>query len=119
MINTMKIQGHTAIVSFDPELGRFRGEFTGLNGGADFYAKSVEALRKEGKRSLETFLEVCRERGIEPRKKFSGKFVVRLPAPLHERVVQAASAAGVSLNQWVQQALTRESREGMQSNRSD
>ena len=25
MINTMKIQGHTAVISFDPELGRFRG----------------------------------------------------------------------------------------------
>ena len=108
MINTMKIQGHTAVISFDPELGRFRGEFVGLNGGADFYAESVEALRKEGKRSLETFLEVCRERGIEPQRKFSGKFVVRLPGPLHERVASAASAAGVSLNEWVRQALARE-----------
>ena len=108
MINTMKIQGHTAIISFDPELGRFRGEFIGLNGGADFFAESVDALRKEGKRSLETFLAVCRDRGIEPYRKFSGKFVVRLPAPLHERVVSAASAAGVSLNEWVRQALARE-----------
>ena len=55
MINTMKIQGHTAVISFDPELGRFRGEFVGLNGGADFFAESVDALRTEGKRSLETF----------------------------------------------------------------
>ncbi len=109
MINTMKIQGHTAVISFDPELGRFRGEFVGLNGGADFFADSVEALRKEGQRSLETFLEVCRERGIEPNKQFSGRFVVRLPAPLHERVASAASAAGVSLNEWVRQALARES----------
>ena len=37
----------------------FRGEFTGLNGGADFYADSVEALRKEGQISLNIFLEEC------------------------------------------------------------
>ncbi len=92
-------KGHTAVIGFDPDLGRFRGEFVGLNGGADFYAESVEALRKEGKRSLETFLEVCRERGIDPQRKFSGTFVVSLPGPLHERVASAASAAGVSLRE--------------------
>lgn len=110
MNNVMNIDGHTAVISFDPDLGQFRGEFTGLNGGADFYANSVEALRKEGARSLKTFLTVCKERGIDPYKNFSGKFVVRVPAGLHARVSEAASAAGVSLNQWVQKALEREVR---------
>lgn len=108
MNNTMNIDGHTAVISFDPDLNQFRGEFTGLNGGADFYAASVDALRKEGVRSLKTFLAVCQERGIEPRKNFSGKFVVRVPARLHARATEAASAAGMSLNQWVQTALERE-----------
>nr|VFK55764.1 MAG: hypothetical protein BECKTUN1418D_GA0071000_10375 [Candidatus Kentron sp. TUN] len=35
MNNNMKIEDHIALISFDPELNRFRGEFTGLNGGAD------------------------------------------------------------------------------------
>jgi len=110
MNNIMDIDGHRAIISFDPDLNQFRGEFVGLNGGADFYAKSVEALRKEGAHSLKTFLSVCEERGIEPYKSFSGKFVVRVPPNLHARVAEAASAAGVSINQWVQEALEREVR---------
>lgn len=108
MNNVMNIKGHTAVISFDPDLAQFRGEFTGLNGGADFYANSVEALRKEGARSLKTFLAVCKERGVEPYKSFSGKFVLRIPPSLHARVTEAAHASGVSLNQWVQQALERE-----------
>jgi predicted HicB family RNase H-like nuclease len=110
MNNIMDIDGHRAIISFDPDLNQFRGEFVGLNGGADFYAKSVEALRKEGTRSLKTFLSVCKERGIEPYKSFSGKFVVRVSPNLHARVAEAANAAGVSINQWVQEALEREVR---------
>lgn len=62
----MQIEGHTAVIRFDPERDQFRGEFSGLNGGADFYANSVEALRKGGAASLKTFLAVCEERGIEP-----------------------------------------------------
>lgn len=108
MNNIMQINGHKAIISYDPDLNQFRGEFTGLNGGADFYAGSVEALKLEGEQSLQIFLAVCKERGIEPFKNFSGKFVVRVPTGLHARVTEAANAAGISLNQWVQKALERE-----------
>jgi predicted HicB family RNase H-like nuclease len=108
MNNIMQIEGHKAIISYDPDLNQFRGEFTGLNGGADFYAGSVKALKAEGTQSLHAFLATCKERGIEPYKNFSGKFVVRVPAGLHARITEAANASGVSLNQWVQNALEHE-----------
>ena len=66
MNNTMTIKGYTAVISFDPDTAQFRGEFTGLNGGAEFYGASVAALRKEGTRSLQTFLDVCAKHDIEP-----------------------------------------------------
>lgn len=47
MINTLKIDGQQAVITFDPEIEMFRGEFIGLNGGADFYAYSVEELKKK------------------------------------------------------------------------
>lgn len=54
MNNTMTINGLTAVISFDPELNQFRSKFTGLNGGADFYAQSVAALREELEREVHT-----------------------------------------------------------------
>ena len=86
MNNQMTISGHIAVISFDSDMGLFRGEFVGLNGGADFYADSVEGLHKEGEASLKTFLDVCQEQGLEPYKHFSGKFITRVPATLHERI---------------------------------
>ena len=106
--NQMRINDHIAVIRFDPDIGLFRGEFVGLNGGADFYAASVEELQREGEKSLDTYLSVCRERGIEPYRHFSGRFVARLSPDLHQRITLAAEAAGLSLNQWVQQALERE-----------
>lgn len=70
--NPMTMNGHTAVISFNSRVGILRGEFIGLNGGADFYANSVEDLHKEGEVSLNTFLDVCREQGLEPYKHFSG-----------------------------------------------
>ena len=37
-MNTMTISGYQAVIAFDPDIQMFRGEFAGLNGGADFYA---------------------------------------------------------------------------------
>ena len=55
MKNTMEIDGYRAIIQFDPDIDMFRGEFIGLNGGADFYAPDVAGLRKEGALSLKVF----------------------------------------------------------------
>ena len=60
-MNIMEINGYRAVIQYAPEIEMFRGEFIGLNGGADFYAKDVDNLRQEGEISLRVFLEMCRE----------------------------------------------------------
>jgi predicted HicB family RNase H-like nuclease len=49
---------------------------------------------------------MCAEKGIEPEKSYSGKFNVRIPPELHAKVVQAATAHGQSINQWVKSVLS-------------
>jgi len=108
MINQMTINGVKAVITYDSDIELFRGEFVGLNGGADFYAADVAGLKREGELSLKVFLDACREDGVEPFKTFSGKFNVRIPADLHAKIVGAAMAQGKSLNQWITEALGRE-----------
>jgi predicted HicB family RNase H-like nuclease len=105
MMNTMEIDGYRAIIQYDPDIEMFRGEFIGLNGGADFYAKDIDNLRKEGKISLKVFLDMCREDGVQPRKEYSGKFNLRVSPKLHAEIAARAAAAGKSLNQWVADIL--------------
>lgn len=105
MKNVMAINGYQAAVSYDPEIEMFRGEFVGLNGGADFYAKDTEGLKHEGAMSLKVFLEACAEDGVEPTKPYSGKFVLRLDPKTHEAATLAALASGKSLNQWTTEAI--------------
>ncbi|MHA4866384.1 type II toxin-antitoxin system HicB family antitoxin [Duganella sp. PWIR1] len=105
MNNVMKINGHQAVIVFDPEIELFRGDFIGLNGGADFYASDVAGLQREGAISLAVFLKACAEKGIEPLKNFSGKFVLRIDPAIHEAAALAAAAQGKSLNQWAAEIL--------------
>ena len=103
----MEIDGHKALISFDPDIGMLRGEFLGLSGGADFYATDVQGLLNEGRTSLKVYLQSCKERGITPYKRFSGRFNVRISPDLHADIVTAAEASGMSLNQWVEKALSQ------------
>jgi predicted HicB family RNase H-like nuclease len=104
-MNVMTIDGYHAKIAYDAELDNFRGDILGLNGGADFYGKNPKELRAEFKKSLGVFLEVCREKGLEPRRHFSGKFNLRIPPELHEQLAIAAQAEGKSINTLAQEAL--------------
>ena len=108
-MNVMTVDDYHATIEFDPDM--FRGEILGLNGGADFYGKNPKELRAEFKRSLDVFLEVCAEKGIEPKRHFSGKFNLRISPQLHEKLAIAAQASGKSINALAQQAVTRQALE--------
>jgi predicted HicB family RNase H-like nuclease len=108
MINTMTIDGHRAVIAYDPDIEMFRGEFLGLNGGADFYATTIKGLHKEGATSLRVFLETCAERGVEPFKNYSGKLVARIAPSLHEVAAHVAATQGKSLNDLIVAAIEHE-----------
>ena len=97
-MNTMTIKDYQAVIAFDPDIQMFRGEFVGLNGGADFYAKDVDGLRREGEISLRIFLEACAEDNVDPHKHFSGKFSLRVAPELHEAAAIAAAPNGFKAN---------------------
>ncbi|WP_116368816.1 type II toxin-antitoxin system HicB family antitoxin [Parahaliea mediterranea] len=105
MIDVLNVNGYRATVKYDPEIDMFRGEFLGLNGGADFYADTVKGLKREAERSLNAFISVCKERGLPVKRDYSGRFNVRVAPQLHEKAVLVAKARKVSLNKLVEQAL--------------
>ena len=106
-MNTMTINGHKAVITYDPDTDTLRGEFIGLNSGADFYAKDIDTLRKEGETSLRVYLDMCKERGITPYRQYSGRFNVRISPQLHAAAVAAAAAQHISLNEWIARTLNQ------------
>ena len=106
-MNLMSVDGYYARIEYNSDTDLFRGEILGLSGSADFYGANPDELRREFKKSLDVFLEVCKEQGIEPRRQFSGKFNLRIPPELHEQLAMAAEAQGKSLNTLAQETLQK------------
>jgi predicted HicB family RNase H-like nuclease len=102
----MEYNGYVARVEFDDVAGVFHGQVLNLRDVITFQGTSVKELRRELKASVEDYLEFCAERGEEPDKPFSGRFVVRIDPELHSQAATAAALEGQSLNSWVAGAIT-------------
>jgi predicted HicB family RNase H-like nuclease len=102
----MTYENYIAHVEFDDEAEIFHGEVINTRDVITFQGKSVKELKKAFIDSIEDYLQFCAERGEDPDKPFSGKFNLRLDPELHREAVIAAKEDGLSLNQWVAEAIT-------------
>ncbi len=103
-MNTMEYKGYIAKIEFDPEIKTFCGTVVNATPNT-FYGTSIEELEKEFMNTMEEYFKFCREKGINPKKPYSGKFNLRLPPELHEMISVAAASQSKSLNQWIVDTL--------------
>lgn len=101
----MEYQGYSARIEYDEDLGAFHGQVLSINDVITFQGTSVEELRREFAASVDDYLAWCEERGEEPDKPYSGRFLLRVEPDLHRRAALAAARLGVSLNAWVADAV--------------
>jgi len=101
----LNYKGYTGQVIYDDEERIFHGEVLDTRDVITFQGKSVEEIEKAFRESIDDYLEFCKERGEQPDKPFSGKFVLRMTPKLHHKLFLKASRSGKSLNKWVVDTL--------------
>ena len=114
-MTTMTQAGYVAVIEYDAKLDTFSGRVVNLSSPVTFHGRTPGELRKELAASVRVYLGVCRERGIEPEKPYSGKFNVRLDPELHRKAALAAALSGKSLNALVSDAVAKETETVMET----
>jgi predicted HicB family RNase H-like nuclease len=103
----MEYKGYFAKVEFDDGNNIFHGEVINLRDVITFEGETVTDLEKAFHDSVDDYLEFCAERGNDPEKPYSGKFVVRVEPEVHKNITIEARKAGKSLNVWVSDAISK------------
>ena len=101
----LKYKGYIGKVEIDDEAGVLHGEVINIRDVITFEGASVAEMQKAFRESVDDYLAFCAQRGENPEKPFSGKFVVRLPADLHRKAYVQAKLADQSLNGWITEVL--------------
>jgi predicted HicB family RNase H-like nuclease len=102
----IEYRGYTGVFEFDPSIDAFHGRLVGLQDVVTFQGTSLDELRQEMAESVEDYLEFCTEVGKEPERPYRGEFLVRTTPELHRAASIEAEASGMSLNAWVEAAIT-------------
>jgi predicted HicB family RNase H-like nuclease len=101
----MKYKGYEGSISYDDEAEIFHGEVINTKDVITFQGKSVRELKKEFRLSIDDYLALCKERGEEPEKPFSGNLVIRIDPELHKKLAIQARKRKKSLNAFIEERL--------------
>jgi len=102
----MKYKGYESAVIFDDEAEIFHGEVLNTRDVITFQGTSVDQLKHEFEKSVDDYLDFCKEREEEPEKPFSGNLVIRINPALHRELSLEAKKIGKSLNILIEQKLS-------------
>jgi predicted HicB family RNase H-like nuclease len=103
----MRYKGYFGEVQYDSDAKIFHGEVVGLKDVITFQAKTVDALEKAFKDSINDYLEWCKERGEKPEKTYSGNIHLRMNPELHAQLALEAAKKRISLNDLINKLLTQ------------
>lgn len=105
-MGNLRYKGYTGNVEYNEEGNYFFGHVLGLHrDGISYEGTTADELKKDFEEAIDDYLEGCRANGAMPEKPYSGKIVLRMPSSLHSTASEKASAMGISLNEFINNAI--------------
>ncbi len=101
----LEYKGFHGTVHFSNEDAVFFGKIAGINDLVTFEGASVKELNTAFAEAVEDYISICEKKNIPVLKSLKGSFNVRISPNLHQKAVLTSSKQGISLNQFVQQAI--------------
>lgn len=107
MRHVLEYKGYYTKVEYSIEDKLLHGKIEGINDLVNFECSSADQVEEKFHEAVDDYLLFCQDIGAEPDKCYKGSFNVRLSPELHRRIAVAAAAQGMSLNQFVANAMER------------
>lgn len=86
----------------------FFGKIEGINDLITFEGTTVDELENAFREMVNLHIEDCQQEGKPVEKSYKGSFNVRISRDLHKKAAQTAITKGITLNQLVKKAISRE-----------
>ena len=104
----LKYKGFLGSVEYDDSAETFYGTVVNANTIMSFRGTSVDELKASFYDVIDTYLDDCTGRGVDPEKPYNGKITLRVPPQLHRQIAAKAAARRESMNNYLESILERE-----------
>jgi predicted HicB family RNase H-like nuclease len=108
MNNILTYKGFTGSVNYNADDHVFFGKIEGINDLVTFEGTTVDELENAFQEMVNLHIDDCKREGKPIEKSYKGSFNVRISRELHKKAAQAAAVKGITLNQLVKRAISRE-----------
>jgi predicted HicB family RNase H-like nuclease len=108
MKDALKYKGFIGSVHFASEDRVFYGKVEGVNDLITFEGSTVNELEKGFKYMVDEHIKDCEKNNTPLEKSYKGNLNIRLSPELHKKAAYNASIRGISLNQYINNAIKNE-----------
>lgn len=105
MADFITYKGYHGTIEYSADDMLLIGSVIGVRDSLNYHGHSVEEITQSFHDSIDGYLEMCKALGRSPDKEYKGSFNVRVTPELHRKAAIEAQRIGISLNQYVQEAL--------------
>jgi predicted HicB family RNase H-like nuclease len=70
-----------------------------------YEGNTASELYEDFKGAIDDYLEYCRDKGVKPKKAYSGTLNLRIPSEIHCRVAMLAKESGTSINAFIRDSI--------------
>lgn len=107
-MGVLKYKGYIGSVEYSEEDNCLFGKVQGMTKDSITYEGStVDELTEDFHGAVDDYLALCAEKGIEPRKGYTGVLNVRLSPEIHTGAAMAAKRAGITINAFIRNAVAQ------------
>ena len=103
--NLLEYKGYYGTVEFSANDNLLFGKVLGVKSLISYEGESVESLQKDFEEAVDDYLDLCKEKGLEPEKTYKGNFNVRISPKLHKQLDHYSASHEQSLNATVEEAI--------------
>lgn len=112
MSDTLEYKGFVGTVEYSAEDHCLYGKIIGTNDLIMYEGQSIKELEKDFQETIDEYIQDCEEVGKDPKPSYKGKFSVRISPEKHRLAAVYAQRIDISLNKFVDEAITRMLKEG-------
>lgn len=105
MKDILKYKEFVGSVHYSTDDHVFFGKLIGTDDLITFEGESVEELKKSFRDAVDDYIDLCKSAGKSPNRSYKGTFNVRIKPDLHRQASYKSIELGISLNQFVEQAI--------------
>ena len=108
-MNKLEYKGYIGSIEYSEEDDCLFGQVLGMSKDLISYeGNTASELYEDFKGAVNDYLDLCKQRGIKPRKSYSGVLNIRIPPNIHQRLAIMAEENDTTINAVIRTSIERQ-----------